>query len=116
MILIIMVSMMLMWMELTLKPKIDVRIDYKHFVCTITIIRDDLFNFVHYVQTIVQLTIKHTKDRSSYLGLGIGVHINCYPSTHLIFYVGYFLAKLADSISFEHQVFNHRSLNICVLS
>ena len=74
--------------------KIDVRIDYKHFVCTITIIRDDLFNFVHYVQTIVQLTIKHTKDRSSYLGLGIGVHINCYPSTHLIFYVGYFLAKL----------------------
>ena len=66
------------------EPKIDVRIDYKHFVCTITIIRDDLFNFVHYVQTIVQLTIKHTKDRSSYLGLGIGVHINCYPSTHLL--------------------------------
>ena len=72
------------FINLLSQSKIDVRIDYKHFVCTITIIRDDLFNFVHYVQTIVQLTIKHTKDRSSYLGLGIGVHINCYPSTHLL--------------------------------
>ena len=65
---------------------------YKQFVCTITLIREDLFNFVHYVQTIVQLTIKHTNDRSSYLGLGIGAFI-LFAIPLLIFYSCYFLAK-----------------------